>query len=66
MQNYDSEATYALLESYTTLYEATGDKKWLSIAENVAIQFSTWVSSYDFVFPPQSSYNWSSLGKYAK
>jgi hypothetical protein len=61
MQNYDSEATYALLESYTTLYEATGDKKWLSIAENVAIQFSTWVSSYDFVFPPQSTL--AKLGK---
>ena len=61
MQNFDSEATYALLESYTTLYEATGDKKWLKIAENVAIQFSTWVSSYDFVFPPQSTL--AKLGK---
>lgn len=55
MQNFDSEATYALLESYVTLYEATGDKKWLQIAQNVAIQFTTWVSSFDFVFPPQST-----------
>ena len=61
MQNFDSEATYALLESYTTLYEVTGDKKWLQIAENVAIQFSTWISSYDFVFPPQSTL--AKLGK---
>lgn len=55
MQNFDSEATYALLESYMTLFEATGDTKWLQIAQNVAIQFSTWVSSYDFVFPPSST-----------
>ncbi len=55
VQNFDSEATYALLESYMTLYEKTGDKKWLSIAENVAIQFSTWISSYDFNFPKNST-----------
>jgi len=55
MQNFDSEATYALLESYMTLYEATGEAKWLQIAQNVAIQFSTWISSYDFVFPPSST-----------
>ncbi len=61
MQNFDSEATYALLESYTTLYETTGDAKWLQIAQNVAIQFTTWVSSFDFVFPPQSTL--AKLGK---
>ncbi|TAF45221.1 MAG: hypothetical protein EAZ51_03395 [Sphingobacteriales bacterium] len=61
MQNFDSEATYALLESYITLFEATGDEKWLQIAQNVAIQFSTWVSSYDFVFPPSSTL--AKLGK---
>ncbi len=55
MQNFDSEATYALLESYVSLYEATADKKWLQIAQNVAIQFTTWISSFDFVFPPQST-----------
>ncbi|SFQ77171.1 beta-L-arabinofuranosidase domain-containing protein [Flavobacterium akiainvivens] len=54
MQNYDSEATYGLLESYTVLYEATGDKKWLAVAETVAQQFATWVTGYDYAFPPDS------------
>lgn len=54
MQNPDSESGYALIESYTTLYELTGDKKWLSMAEDASRQFSTWVMSYDYQFPANS------------
>ncbi len=61
MQNFDSESCYGLLESYMVLYEQTGEKKWLNIAEDVAMQFATWVSSYDFVFPPKTTL--AKLGK---
>lgn len=54
LQNYDSESTSGLLESYTILYEATQDKKWLQAAEDVAKQLSTWVTSYNYPFPPDS------------
>lgn len=55
MQNFDSESCYGLLESYMVLYEQTGDKHWLQIAEDVAMQFATWVSSYDYSFPASST-----------
>ena len=61
MQNFDSESCYGLLESYMVLYEQTGDKHWLQIAEDVAMQFATWVSSYDYSFPVGST-----LGKLDK
>lgn len=54
MQNPDSESTYALLESYMALFEATQDKKWLRYAQETCWQFSSWVSSYNYQFPPQS------------
>jgi hypothetical protein len=54
LQNFDSESSYALVESYTTLYELTGDKRWLSSAKNAAKQFASWVVSYDFQFPDTS------------
>ena len=54
LQNIDSESLYGLLESFAVLYEATGDKKWLQYACDAAAQFSTWVMSYDYVFPPES------------
>jgi len=55
MQNFDSESCYGLLESYIVLYEQTCDKHWLNIAEDVAMQFATWVSSYDYSFPAGST-----------
>ncbi|MGK7396412.1 MAG: hypothetical protein ACNS62_17675 [Candidatus Cyclobacteriaceae bacterium M3_2C_046] len=54
MQNFDSESCYALVESYATLYETTGDNKWLKYGSDVARQFSTWVISYNYQFPPGS------------
>jgi len=61
MQNFDSESAYGMLESFTVLYEETGDKKWLAMAEDMAIQYVTWVSSYDYKFPESST-----LGKLGK
>ncbi len=51
LQNPDSESWYGLLESYAVLYEVTKDKKWLTYAMETASQLSTWVMSYDYVFP---------------
>lgn len=56
MQNFDSESSYALVESYFSLYEATGNNKWLLAAEDAAKQFATWVMSYNFEFPETSTY----------
>jgi hypothetical protein len=54
VQSFDSESSYGLLEGLTELYETTSDKKWLSRAEEMANQFSTWVVAYDYNFPPAS------------
>lgn len=51
MQSFDSESSYALVESYIELYEMTGQPKWLKYAKEMANQFSTWVVSYDYQFP---------------
>lgn len=56
LQNPDSESWFALIESYVALHEATGDSKWLERAGKTARQFSTWVVSYDFKFPPDSMF----------
>ncbi|MCS6968989.1 MAG: hypothetical protein RMJ44_06275 [Cytophagales bacterium] len=56
MQNPDSESTYALLESAIALYQATKNTKWLQLAEQVALQFATWVMPYDYQFPPHSTF----------
>jgi hypothetical protein len=56
LQNPDSESGYALVEAYVALYEATGKRAWLRRAAEASRQFSTWVVSYDFAFPPQSTF----------
>ncbi len=56
LQNPDSESWYALIESYVALHDATGDANWLERAGETARQFSTWVVSYDFEFPPDSMF----------
>lgn len=50
LQAFDSESAYALVESYTYLYEHTKEQKWLKYAEEAAKQFSTWVVSYNYHF----------------
>jgi hypothetical protein len=56
LQAPDCESAYALLESFTVLYEITGKQEWLTAAKEQAAQFATWVVSYDFQFPPTSTF----------
>lgn len=51
LQAPDSESSFAFVESYTVLYEVTGEKKYLKYAEDAAAQFATWVMPYNFEFP---------------
>jgi len=55
-QAHDSESAFALLASYTHLYEYTGDSAWLPIAEDAAAQAATYVMPYDFAFPPDCTF----------
>ena len=55
MQNPDSESSYAMLESFMLLYEATLEKKWLIRAEEMANQFASWVMPYNYQFPENST-----------
>lgn len=55
LSNFDSESAYGLLESYTLLFEVTNNPHWLNIAQNLAKQFSSWVQSYNYVFPENST-----------
>jgi hypothetical protein len=54
LQNFDSESSYAMIESFTVLFETTGDAKWVKCGGDMAKQFSTWVISYNYKFPPES------------
>lgn len=54
LQSNDSESAFAMLESFMTLYEVTGEKEWLKYAEDSAAFCSTWMISYDYKFPANS------------
>ncbi len=54
MQNPDSESSYALIESYMALYEATGNAEYITMAQDAANLFSTWVLAYNYKFPSTS------------
>ena len=56
LQNFDSESSYGLVESYTTIYEVTKEKQYLQMAENAAKQFATWVVSYNYKFIDTTAY----------
>lgn len=56
LQNPDSESAYALVESYVAVWEATRDDKWLVRAGEATRQLASWVVSYDFEFPPDSTF----------
>jgi hypothetical protein len=57
LQCPDSESSYALVESYVSLFEATGDPDWRQSAEDAAKQFATWVMPYDYPFPAGSLFH---------
>lgn len=52
----DCESAFALLESYLTLYESTGDYRWINYARHVAHHAASYVVSYDYVFPPDTTF----------
>lgn len=52
----DSESAFGLLEAFVTLYEVTGEMHWIKKAEETANQCMTWCVSYDFKFPPESTF----------
>lgn len=52
----DSESVFGLLESFATLYESTGDGRWIAYARAAAYQAATWTTSEDFSFPPESTF----------
>ncbi|MGA2984431.1 MAG: hypothetical protein ABSG32_11485 [Terriglobia bacterium] len=55
-QAADCESAFGLLESLIVLYETTGEKRWLQEAVNAGAYCATWVVSYDYHFPPQSTF----------
>lgn len=56
LQAPDYESAYHLVESFAVLYDLTGEQEWLSAAEEMARQFSTWIVSYDYEFPSGSTF----------
>ncbi len=54
LQNADSETAAGFMTSLMTLYEATGDLKWLEKSRNLANLLSTWAVSYDYELPPNT------------
>ena len=56
LQATDSESAYALLEALMTVWEYTGDKTLLTLAEFTADYLSTWIVAYDYRFPPESTF----------
>jgi hypothetical protein len=54
LQNNDAESAFAMLESFVTLYEVTGESEWLQYAEDAAAFCSTWMVTYDYRFPENS------------
>lgn len=57
LQCPDSESAFALLESMVLLYDETKEEKWLQYAEYAAKLCSTWVVSYNYLFPAQSEFS---------
>lgn len=51
----DSESAFAFLEACVQLHETTGKQKWLEAAKEAFELAITWVISYDFTFPRDST-----------
>ncbi len=52
----DSESAFLLLESFVVLYEHTKDDFWLNAAKEQAHICSSWVMSYNYIFPKNSEF----------
>lgn len=56
LQCVDSESAFGLLESFVVLYDITLEEKWLTYATECAHYCSSWVVSYNYLFPPKSEF----------
>lgn len=56
LQGVDSESAFGLLESFVVLYEVTGKDIWLTRACECAAYCSSWVVSYNYLFPEGSEF----------
>ncbi|MGI6224257.1 MAG: hypothetical protein ACOYJG_11695 [Prevotella sp.] len=54
LQNAESETAIALTTSMMTLYEATGERRWLEHCENLAALSSTWTVSFKYQLPKET------------
>lgn len=54
LQNSDSETAAALMTSLMTLYESTGEKRWLDRSRDLANLCATWTTSFDYILPPDT------------
>lgn len=52
----DSESAFGLVEGYIVLWETTGNARWIEEARKAARQAASWVVSYDFPFPTESTF----------
>lgn len=52
LQNADSETAIALATGMVSLYEITGNRKFLTMGERLADLCSTWTVSFDYQLPP--------------
>ena len=52
LQNSDSETAIALTTGMVSLYEVTGDSKYLKMGERLGDLCSTWTVSFDYILPP--------------
>lgn len=54
LQNADSETAVALATSLITLYEATGEPRYLNQAKDLANLCATWTVSFDYRLPKET------------
>jgi uncharacterized protein YyaL (SSP411 family) len=51
MQNADSETAAGFMTALMTLYETTGERRWLEMSRNLANLAATWTVSHDYELP---------------
>ena len=51
LHNADSESASGFMTSLVTLYEATGETRWLEMGQALANLTATWTVSYDYQLP---------------
>lgn len=52
----DSESAFGLLEGYMALHEVTREARWIAYARRAAHLCASWVVTYDYAFPAQSTF----------